>query len=153
MFTSTRWVKFVTVALAAVFIVGLFGAVAPAHAQGDGANARRPKVLRQLLKTVEQAVETETSLTKEQIRTQIREGKSLAEIVTAAGKSVDAVKTAAKATLTAEIDQAVTDGKLTQARADKFKENLDSAIDRVLNAKRSARRTPAVATPEATPAQ
>jgi len=73
-------------------------------------------------------------LTQEELRTQLRDGKSLADIAKATnGKSVEGLKAALKAKLTERLDQAVKDGHLTQAQRDKIAADLDERIDDVVN--------------------
>lgn len=73
-------------------------------------------------------------LTQEELRTQLRDGKSLADIAKAtSGKTVDGLKAAIKAKATEQLDQAVKDGHLTQAQRDKIAANLDERIDDIVN--------------------
>ncbi|MDA0181375.1 hypothetical protein OJ997_13805 [Solirubrobacter phytolaccae] len=73
-------------------------------------------------------------LTQEQLREQLRDGKSLADIAKAtSGKTVEGLKAALKAKTTERLDQAVKDGHLTQAQRDKIAADLDERIDDVVN--------------------
>ena len=75
-------------------------------------------------------------LTQAQLRTQLMSGKSLADIAKAQNKSLDGLKTAITNEVQSKLDQAVKDGRLTQAQADtalsEFKEHLDDIVTRSL---------------------
>jgi hypothetical protein len=73
-------------------------------------------------------------ITEEQLREQLRDGKSLADIANATnGKSVEGLKAAIKADTTKRLDEAVKDGHLTQAQRDKIAADLDTRIDAIVN--------------------
>ncbi|MBE2316663.1 hypothetical protein DVA67_011800 [Solirubrobacter sp. CPCC 204708] len=72
-------------------------------------------------------------LSEEELRTQLRDGKSLADIAKAENKSVEGLKAAIKAEFTERLDQAVKDGRLTQAERDEFASKLDERIDDIVN--------------------
>lgn len=72
-------------------------------------------------------------ITEEQLHDQLMDGKSLADIAKANGKSVEGLKAALKAKATERLDQAVKDGHLTQAQRDKIAADLDERIDDVVN--------------------
>ncbi len=66
--------------------------------------------------------------TDTQLRTQLRAGKSIADIAKAQGKSLGDVRTAMKADAKTQADKAVAGGDLTQAQADKLLSHLDEAL-------------------------
>ena len=66
---------------------------------------------------------------------QLRDGKSIADVAKAQGKSLDGVRSAVKATAKARLDKAVKDGDLTQKQADRRLEGLDAMLTN-LDAKR-----------------
>jgi hypothetical protein len=73
-------------------------------------------------------------ITEEQLREQLRDGKSLADIAKATnGKSVEGLKAAIKADTTKRLDEAVKDGHLTQEQRDKIAAELDKRIDDIVN--------------------
>ncbi|MHB1132928.1 MAG: hypothetical protein ACYC4L_11125 [Chloroflexota bacterium] len=74
------------------------------------------------LEGVAQALNT----TVDDLKTQLRSGKSVADLAQAKGVSADAIKTAVLAAAGAELDQAVANGKLTAERAAGVKQNLES---------------------------
>lgn len=72
-------------------------------------------------------------LTTDELKDQLRDGKTLAEIAEAQGVDrqtlIDTLVTAA----TERIDQAVADGKMTQERADKAKAKLPEVITKIVD--------------------
>jgi len=62
-------------------------------------------------------------LTEAQLRTQVSSGKTLAQVAKAQNKSVDGLVDALVKDANAKIDQAVKDGKLTQAQANEIKQD------------------------------
>jgi hypothetical protein len=67
-------------------------------------------------------------ITRAQLETQLRAGKSLADIAKAHGKSLDDVRATLKADAKARLDKAVKDGDLTQAQADDMLAHLDKGL-------------------------
>jgi len=125
----------VAVVLAVVMMFGVVSAVSaqgPGGRGGNGPLGDRPRVdaAQELL----QAIADATGLDLSDIRAQMRDGKTLDEILTEAGVDPQAVIDGVKATLTGEINQAVTDGEITPARADRLLARLDDVLDRVMNA-------------------
>lgn len=74
-------------------------------------------------------------LTEAELKAQLESGKSLADVAKAEGKSVDGLEKALIADVTAKLDQAVKDGKITEAQRDemlaRFKENVDNFVNGV----------------------
>ena len=68
-----------------------------------------------------------------ELREQLADGKTLAEIARAEGKSVDGLVRALVNDATARLDQAVAAGKLTRARADELAEGLEGRIADLVN--------------------
>jgi lambda repressor-like predicted transcriptional regulator len=64
---------------------------------------------------------------------QLRSGKSLADIATAQGKTVDGLKTAITDAATKQLDAAVTAGKLTKDQETKVLADLASRMDELVN--------------------
>ncbi len=122
------WMKVASIALVAVMIVLAFGATTPANAQGNGKGVGKNAV-----QAVMDAVTQVTGLTNTDVLKELADGKSLNDIITEHKADPAAVKAAAKVTLTADINKAVTDGKLTQVQADKLIANLDTALDKALS--------------------
>lgn len=78
-------------------------------------------------------VAEQTGLTPLEILTQLREGTSLSDIITANGGDLEAVTSAAIEAVTAEINQAVTDGWITQEQADTMLANVETRVTDVIN--------------------
>ena len=69
-------------------------------------------------------------MTTQDLMTELRSGKTLADVAKGKNISTDDLKAAIVKTVGAQIDQAVKDGKLTQAQADKAKAQLnDLSLD------------------------
>lgn len=77
-------------------------------------------------------VVAETGVTEQEIITQLQEGLTAAEIITANGGDVDAVAATANDIITARVTDAVAEGNLTQERADQLLVNVDTVIERAL---------------------
>lgn len=67
------------------------------------------------------------------LTTKLQSGQSLADVAKAQGKSVDGLKQALIADAKAKLDQAVKDGKLTNAQRDEILAGLESHIDDLIN--------------------
>ncbi len=65
------------------------------------------------------------------LRSQLRAGKTPAEIAKAAGKSLDDVKAAVKSAATDRLDADVKAGRITKAQRDEIVARLDDALDRL----------------------
>ena len=65
-------------------------------------------------------------MTSQDLMTELRSGKTLADVAKEKNVSTDDLKAAIVTTVGAQIAQAVTDGKLTQAQADKAKTQLNN---------------------------
>jgi uncharacterized protein (DUF433 family) len=74
-------------------------------------------------------------ITREELRTQLRDGKSIADIAKAQGKSLDDVRAALKADAKTAADKAVKDGDLTQKQADELLSHLDKALSHLGDAR------------------
>ena len=74
-----------------------------------------------------------------ELRTQLHSGKSLADIATAQGKTVDGLKSAITAAVTKRLDAAVTAGKLTAEQKQKLLDGLGEHIDDFVNGVHKAR--------------
>jgi polyhydroxyalkanoate synthesis regulator phasin len=72
-------------------------------------------------------------LTPQKLFSALRGGKSLADVASDQGKSVDGLKLALKAAETARLDAAVKAGKLTQAESTRIQQELDQRLDAMVN--------------------
>jgi len=68
------------------------------------------------------------------LMTELRDGKSLADVAEAQGVSVDTLKTGLLAQVKTELDAAVADGKITQSQADNIYSRTESNIDTIVTA-------------------
>jgi Arc/MetJ-type ribon-helix-helix transcriptional regulator len=68
-------------------------------------------------------------LTQAELRTKLNDGRSLADIAKARGKSVDGLKQAILDEAEKKLDQLVEDGELTRAQADEMLARMRSRID------------------------
>jgi hypothetical protein len=73
-------------------------------------------------------------VSEDELRIDLREGKSLADVAAAEGKSVAGLKTALRAAAKEKLDDAVESGRLTAAQRDealaRFDERLDDLVTR-----------------------
>ena len=69
-------------------------------------------------------------ITEAELRGQLRDGKSIADIAQAEGKSLNAVKDAVRKAVKAELDRQVAAKDITQAQADKRLAHLEAHLDR-----------------------
>jgi hypothetical protein len=69
------------------------------------------------------------------LRDKLRNGQSLADVAKAQNKDVQGLEDAIVASQKAQLDQAVSDKKLTQSEADDMLAKLKSRVDDVVNAK------------------
>jgi predicted XRE-type DNA-binding protein len=129
-FTRSSVLKLTSLALIVTLVTGLFLNVGAANAQGNPGRGGRGGVA--VMGAVLQATVKETGLSRMEIMQQWAQGKTLTQVITDAGKSVDAVKTAAKTQLTEAINKAVTNGRITQQEANTRLAEIDAAIDTVL---------------------
>jgi uncharacterized protein YidB (DUF937 family) len=69
---------------------------------------------------VQEAIAAKLGVTIQDLRTQLRSGKSLLDLAKEKGVSETAVRATIQTALKGQLDKAVADGKLTQARADEM---------------------------------
>jgi hypothetical protein len=67
------------------------------------------------------------------VRTALRDGRSLADLARDKGKSVDGLKRALRDAIREDADKAVEDGALTREQADRFVEEFGSAVDKLVD--------------------
>ncbi len=80
------------------------------------------------------AAATFLGLTEAELREQLRDGKTLAEIARAEGKTVDGLVDALVAAAKRELAEAVESGRLTDAQRDRILEDLEERIAEGVNA-------------------
>ncbi|MDX2139661.1 MAG: hypothetical protein SF123_16365 [Chloroflexota bacterium] len=97
---------------------------------GNGMGGRHGQgMMREVLTIISDA----TGLTEREILQQVRDGATLTEIITANGGDVQAVTDAIIAVVTEQVNEAVTNGRITQERADQILANLPTMVENVLN--------------------
>jgi hypothetical protein len=80
-----------------------------------------------------QAAARYLGLTPSELRTQLKSGKTLAEIAASQGKSVQGLKQAMLAEVKARLNQAVASGKLSQTEAQTILGRVQQHIDQHIN--------------------
>lgn len=90
---------------------------------------RRLKALQQVAKVSADTI----GISVGDLRTELRSGKSIAQVATEHGVSVDTVKQALITKATERINLAVSNGRLTQSQADKILAKLPAIVDRIVN--------------------
>ena len=73
--------------------------------------------------------------TQGKLKEQLRDGKSLADVAKANGKSMADVRAAVKAAMRTRLDKAVRDGDLTQKQADEILDNVEDKVAAIGSAK------------------
>lgn len=96
----------------------------PSNVERDGRGFGRLDVL-----TI---VSEELGLTPEEIREGLQSGQTLEAIITENGGDLDAINAALVANATQNLNDAVTEGRITQERADEILEGLDERVDNAL---------------------
>jgi polyhydroxyalkanoate synthesis regulator phasin len=128
------WIKRIgAVALAAVLALGgvsSVGAQEPDRNPASPLRVPQERVGRQLFQAVVEA----TGLETQDVLALLREGQTLAQVCEANAVDPQIVIDSVKTTLTAEIDQLVADGKLTEERAAQLQERLNDFLPRAMNA-------------------
>lgn len=89
--------------------------------------------VRDILREVMDIVTEATGLTQAEVMQQLRDGSTLSEIITANGGDVEAIKEEVRVLVIARIETAVTDGRITQERADEMLANLPDRITQVFD--------------------
>jgi hypothetical protein len=121
------------VIVVAVALMAIFAAAASAQeAQGEPGQGRRGRggdFVQELIGLITEA----TGLTVEEIRAQVAEGATLAEVIVANGGSVDAVVDQALATASDRLDAAVADGTISEEQAAERLAALEERLTAVLN--------------------
>ena len=90
------------------------------------------------------AVAAALGMTSEEVKTELRAGKSLADIATSKGIEVQTVIDAIVANMTAKLAEKVTDGTLTQTQADAMATKITDRVTAMVNGERPHRLGPAM---------
>ena len=128
--------RITSVLLVLGLLVGVGAAVAVAKAPGKAKPRAAAKVQQRGLLPVAAAY---LDLTPVALRSELRVGKSLAQVATAKGKSVDGLESALLNALRSKVEAAKTAGKLDSARADRLLHRAPQLVERLVNATPRAR--------------
>jgi hypothetical protein len=79
------------------------------------------------------AAATFLGLSEAELRTQLRDGKSLADVAKDKGKTTADLKAAMKSAITSELDQAVKDNKLTADQRTQILAGIDARLDDLIS--------------------
>ncbi len=123
------------VLLALAVLVG--GVSAVAVAKGPGKPSPRAVKIQQ--RGLLQAAATYLGVTPAALRTELRSGKSLAQVATAKGKSVDGLKAALVAAIKTKVDAARAAGKLDASRSARLLARAPQLVERLVNVTPRAR--------------
>lgn len=106
-------------------------AIGAVSAQDDEQRQNRngAGIMSELIAVIEEA----TGLTRQEFMQAVRDGATPAEVITANGGDVAAVTDQAVTAITERVEEAVANGNMTQERADRVLENLESNITDLLN--------------------
>ena len=129
--------RITSVLLVLGLLVGAGAAVAVAKAPGKA----KPRAAKAQQRGLLPAAAAYLGVTPVALRTELRSGKSLAQIATAKGKSVDGLETALVAAIKTKVDAAKAAGKIDAARADRLLQRAPRLVERLVNAKPRARAT------------
>ena len=128
--------RITSVLLALALLLGVGAAIAAAKAPGK-TTLRAAKVQqRGMLLPV---AATSLGLTPAALRGELRAGKSLAQVATAKGKSVEGLESALLTALRTKVQAARAAGKLDAARADRLLQRAPQLVERIVNATPRAR--------------
>ena len=108
----------------------------------EGAQGRRHERRARIRGAIIEQSATAIGITPEDLKTDLRGGSSIAEVASANGVAVDDVKAALLDAATQKLDQAVTNDRIDQAKADEMLEKLSANLDTLLNRKREVPAAP-----------
>jgi hypothetical protein len=106
--------------------------------RGERRHERKLKIRGAL---IEQAA-TALGITADDLKSELKAGKSVAEVASDLGVSLDDVKASILDAAKSRIDQAVANGRIDQPKADAALEKLSDRLDNLLNRKRAAPAAP-----------
>jgi hypothetical protein len=122
-----------------LLVLGLLAGVGTAVAVAKAPGKTKPRAAKVQQRGLLPAAAAYLGVTPVALRTELRSGKSLAQVATAKGKSVDGLKTALVAAIKTKVDAAKATGKLDAARADRLLQRAPQLVERLVNAKPRAR--------------
>jgi uncharacterized protein YidB (DUF937 family) len=130
-----------SLAVAATGIVGTAGAQTPTTAEemvtgeggGRGLFHRFREHRREIRKHTMQLTADTIGISTDELKSELKSGKSIADVATANGVDPQTVINAIVDDINTRVDQAVADGKLDQAKGDKIKDRAPEVVARVVN--------------------
>ena len=122
-----------------LLVLGLLAGIGTAVAVAKAPGKTKPRAAKVQQRGLLPAAAAYLGVTPVALRTELRSGKSLAQVATAKGKSVDGLKTALVAAIKTKVDAAKAAGKLDAARADRLLQRAPQLVERLVNAKPRAR--------------
>lgn len=99
---------------------------------------RAEKIRAEFRKEIVTSSATAIGISADDLRSELKGGKSIANVAGEHNVSLDAVKSQITTGVQAKLTQAVADGKIQQARADAAMKRLTDNLDKILNAKKSS---------------
>ena len=127
--------RITSVLLVLGLLVGAGAAVAVARAPGKA----KPRAANLHLRGLLPVAATSLGLTPAALRGELRAGKSLAQVATAKGKSVEGLESALLSALRTKVEAAKASGRLDPARADRMLQRAPQLVERLVNAAPRAR--------------
>jgi len=130
------------VALAGALTVGTAGVAFAADGSGTGSGTQNPSaqtakrhpLLRAAVRRGAAKVITDTlGVSRADLRAALKGGQTISQYATSLGKDPQTVVAALTTAANTKLDQLVTDGKITQERADTVKSKLPARIDALMN--------------------
>jgi hypothetical protein len=127
------------VTLAGALTVGTAGVAVAAEGSGTTTDpsaqtaGRRPWLRHQLVKAAIGVVSDTLGVAHQELREALKGGQTINQYATSLGKDPQAVVDALTDAATTRLDQWVTDGRITQERADTLKSRLPARIDTLMN--------------------
>ena len=129
--------RITSVLLVLGLLVGVGAAVAGAKAPGKA----KPRAAKAHQRGLLPAAAAYLGVTPVALRTELRSGKSLAQVATAKGKSVDGLESALLTAFRSKVQAVKAAGKLDAPRADRLLQRAPQLVERLVNAKPRARAT------------
>lgn len=106
--------------------------------RGARARARvREELLQRLRAVVVQSSAKAIGITPAELRTDLRNGQSIAEVAASKNVSLDSVKSQITTDVKAKLDAAVQNGRITQTQEDNALQKLAAKLDEILNKKKT----------------
>lgn len=94
--------------------------------------------LRNIRQGIVQSAADAIGITPEDLKSELKSGKSIADVTAEHNVSLDAVKAQITSDAQAKLSEVVANGKLTQERADEALQKLADNLDAILNKTRGA---------------